>query len=66
MKIEDIDIGTVVSLYVIRCGCGTQFKSRTDRYRVECPSCHETCMTKELDGDDDEIIDDDLDVKDPT
>lgn len=62
MRIEDIDVGVVVSMYVIRCDCGTKFKSRTDRYRVECPSCRSTCKTKELDGDDDELVD----LEDPT
>jgi glutathionyl-hydroquinone reductase len=66
MKIADVEIGTVVSLYVVKCECGTKFKSRTDRYRLECPSCHRTALTRDLDGEDDEIRDSSMDVVDPT
>jgi hypothetical protein len=66
MKIADVEIGTVVSLYVVKCECGTKFKSRTDRYRVECPGCKKTMLTRELDGEDDEIRDSSMDIKDPT
>lgn len=66
MKIVDTEIGNVVSLYVVKCVCGTKFKSRTDRYRLECPSCKRSCLTRELDGEDDEIRDSSLDIEDPT
>jgi hypothetical protein len=66
MKIIDVDVGSVVSLYVVTCDCGTTFKSRVDRYRVECPGCKKTCKTRELDGEDDEIRDSATGFEDPT
>lgn len=66
MKIVDVETGNVVSLYVVKCECGTKFKSRTDRYRMECPGCKQSCLTKELDDQDDEIRDSSLDIEDPT
>jgi hypothetical protein len=66
MKIIDREIGRVVTLYVVKCDCGATFKSRTDRYRVECPACHKTAKTRELDGEDDEIRDSDTGLEDAT
>ena len=66
MKIIDREIGRLVTLYVVKCDCGATFKSRTDRYRVECPSCKKTCKTRELDGEDDEIRDSETDLEDAT
>lgn len=66
MKIADVETSNVVSLYVVKCECGAKFKSRTDRYRVECPGCKRTALTRELDGEDDEIRDSSLDIEDPT
>jgi len=66
MKIVDTEVSRVVSLYVVKCDCGTTFKSRTDRYRLECPGCHATCKTRDLDGEDDEIRDSGTGLEDAT
>jgi hypothetical protein len=66
MKIIDVEISNVVSLYVVMCGCGTKFKSRTDRYRVECPGCKKTMLTRDIDGQDDEIRDSSTGFESPT
>jgi hypothetical protein len=65
MKIIDTEIGSVVSLYVVKCDCGNVFKSRTDRWKVTCPSCYECARTRELDNQDDEARDSG-DFEDPT
>ena len=66
MKIVDREMGRTVTLYVVKCDCGAQFKSRVDRYRVECPACHRTAKTRELDGEDDEIRDSGTGFEEPT
>ena len=50
MIITDTETGNVVNLYIVKCDCGQRFKSRTDRYRVECPTCKATALTRELDS----------------
>lgn len=66
MKIADREVGRTVTLYIVKCDCGATFKSRTDRYRVECPSCKKTALTRELDGEDDEIRDSGTGLRDAT
>lgn len=64
MKIIDTEVGIVISLYVVQCDCGEKFKSRTDRWKVQCPKCHKIERTRDLDDIDDEICDSDF--EDPT
>jgi len=65
MKIIDTEIGSVVSLYVVKCDCGYVFKSRTDRWKMTCPGCQKSARTRDLDDQDYGLRDTD-DFEDPT
>lgn len=59
MIITDTETGNVVNLYVVKCSCGTTFRSRPDRYRITCPQCCKAVMTRDL-GDEREYGDDEV------
>ena len=47
MKIIDTD-SSRFNLYVVKCDCGTQFKSRADNFRMRCPKCDKSEKTSDL------------------